>query len=381
MVQAAIEFFIQHNVLIIQIGFAIIFILAVSVILKSFKEEPQNRVTVAKKTQEPKIEKVKETKANVADAGSHESSPLDDLDNLEELMGPEPGAAAAAGIAANQKVEAPLSPSPSTEATPPVTPVAPAAQDAPMGNGSGASVPLSADLQNALNEKEKIIGDLKSEISKLRESAKNTSGGDTKALQDKINELTNKLSEYEIIEDDIANLSFYKSENAKLKNELEKLKGGAATIESSPSATPAPIVAPAEPTILDEFEKTVQQKESLEGIAPEAHTEKVSIPSEENLMAEFESLTQKQEAAEKTIPPAQESTPVQPAPAAAAATPSPAAATTTSPDIASDIDPAKLVTEVEKMSEAPPPVSPSDNKDDTQKLIEEFENFVNKASS
>lgn len=57
---------------------------------------------------------------------------------------------------------------------------------------------------------------------------------DVGALKDKLAELQAKLAEYEIIEDDIADLSQFKEENARLKEELAKLKGGGAV--SDPEA-------------------------------------------------------------------------------------------------------------------------------------------------
>ena len=76
------------------------------------------------------------------------------------------------------------------------------------------------------------------------------SSADQSALDAQIKELQAKLSEYEIISEDIADLSFYKEENSKLQKELEVFKkGGAAPAAAAPApaatATPA---APAPPT-------------------------------------------------------------------------------------------------------------------------------------
>lgn len=68
----------------------------------------------------------------------------------------------------------------------------------------------------------------------------------------KIKDLEGKLAEYEILEDDIADLSLYKDENFRLKAEVERLSQGgnlavapAATSAPTPDEPPAPESAPA----------------------------------------------------------------------------------------------------------------------------------------
>lgn len=71
-------------------------------------------------------------------------------------------------------------------------------------------------------------------------------------LETQIKDLQAKLSEYEIISEDIADLSFYKEENVKLQKELEGYKkGGAAPAPAAAApATPSPAEAPkAAPTM------------------------------------------------------------------------------------------------------------------------------------
>lgn len=50
------------------------------------------------------------------------------------------------------------------------------------------------------------------------------SSGDTSVLEEKIKDLEARLSEYSIIEDDIADLSFYKEETLRLQDEVKTLK-------------------------------------------------------------------------------------------------------------------------------------------------------------
>lgn len=63
-----------------------------------------------------------------------------------------------------------------------------------------------------------------------------------KKFEDKIKDLEARLAEYEIISEDIADLSFYKEENAKMQKELEALKAavGSAPAPSAVAAEPPP---------------------------------------------------------------------------------------------------------------------------------------------
>ena len=74
-------------------------------------------------------------------------------------------------------------------------------------------------LKVLVSEKEELIKKLEAAV----EEAKSEGGGDAASvvLQDKIKDLEARLAEYEIIEDDIADLSMFKEENLRLKDELE----------------------------------------------------------------------------------------------------------------------------------------------------------------
>jgi hypothetical protein len=94
---------------------------------------------------------------------------------------------------------------------------------ASAGAGGGNTPALSADmeaLKKELESRAQIIGELQSQVSKAREA------NNTGELLEKIKNLEGKLSEYEIIEDDIADLSNFKEENIRLQKELEALKRG-----------------------------------------------------------------------------------------------------------------------------------------------------------
>ncbi|MEK6554275.1 MAG: hypothetical protein AABZ31_03460 [Bdellovibrionota bacterium] len=75
------------------------------------------------------------------------------------------------------------------------------------------------------------------------------SGDPTPELLAKIKTLEDRLLEYEIIEDDIADLSIYKEENAKLKRELEALKAGSGEVLKNDAAVAAidAVAAPVDP--------------------------------------------------------------------------------------------------------------------------------------
>lgn len=363
MTQSTIDFLLNNNVTIIQVVFGIIFLLVVFVILRSFREDkarlaPPAPTTSKSRREEFQAEKIAEEKKASGEVPPNfpkEESPLDDIDNLDDLMGAD---------ATQSQIDETLSAA--------ATPSAAMPQSAPAAAQNG-------ELAMALSEKEKVISDLKNEINSLNEKSKSQPQGDTSGLEAKVKELSEKLSEYEIIEDDIANLSFYKSENTKLKNELEKLKGatGAAvdaalTAEATPPAAPiAPVVkesAPPSPpvpqvsddSVLNEFEEAVKQKEALEKNIPIKEAPAPVAPNNDaDLLKAFESAVDKEmEAAPNTKPAPPE--------------------TTLEAAKAEEINSNKLVEEVEALAQAKPPEGQDDGKDSNQKLIEEFENFVNK---
>lgn len=106
-------------------------------------------------------------------------------------------------------------------------------------------------------------------------------GADATALNAKIKELEAKLAEYEILEDDIADLSLYKEENSRLKGELDKLKGKAETqgneivskfeeavAQEAAPATEADLKVPDTGDPLKDFQSTVQIERQMQGKAP-----------------------------------------------------------------------------------------------------------------
>ena len=143
----------------------------------------------------------------------------------------------------------------------------------PSGSSSSAASPdvkpinvssaSSGELANAIAEREKQIEVLQIAVREAREQAAQAlaavassgsgdeASGAESALKNRVDELEAKLSEYEIITDDIADLSLFKDENSRMKVELERLRSdldaavaaakAAETAQLTPAAQPAKI--------------------------------------------------------------------------------------------------------------------------------------------
>lgn len=98
------------------------------------------------------------------------------------------------------------------------------------------STELAAEHKAAIEKRDGEIRALKKELEQR------ASESDPSQYLSRIKELEGKLAEYEILEDDIADLSLFKEENAKLKAELDAIKGGA--VIPPPTAAPATADAP-----------------------------------------------------------------------------------------------------------------------------------------
>ena len=128
-------------------------------------------------------------------------------------------------------------------------------------------------------EKEEEVKILKDEVASLQEqlkSAQATSGGDPEAEQKlaavskERDELKERLMEYEIIEEDLANLKRLQQENEQLKKSLAAYEGGAppaAAPEPEPAAAPEPEPEPAADSD-DDFE--AQMAQAIEETPPPA---------------------------------------------------------------------------------------------------------------
>ena len=102
---------------------------------------------------------------------------------------------------------------------------------APAAAAGGADPAEVKKLKSELSVREKELEELKNSFEEAKKSFESqaeagSEAGDGNAildgeLQKKVEELEARLAEYEIIEDDIANLSVYKEENNKLRARLD----------------------------------------------------------------------------------------------------------------------------------------------------------------
>jgi DNA repair exonuclease SbcCD ATPase subunit len=107
-----------------------------------------------------------------------------------------------------------------------------------------------ASLKQNVNDRTKQVSEIEARLKEAEQSlgeARKSSGGDA-ALQKEItkltterNELRERLKEYEIIEEDLANLKRLQQENEQLRAELAALKKGGASAPTPPPAAPATI--------------------------------------------------------------------------------------------------------------------------------------------
>ena len=111
---------------------------------------------------------------------------------------------------------------------------------AAAGEDGSASKELSeqiGQLRADLEKKQAELDALKSGAGAKAEGGGSFSNEDKSKLEAQLLELQRKLEEYDIIAQDIADLSFFKEENTKLKKELEAAK---ATKAAAPAPTPEP---------------------------------------------------------------------------------------------------------------------------------------------
>ncbi|HVK62312.1 MAG TPA: hypothetical protein VM432_12205 [Bdellovibrionales bacterium] len=159
--------------------------------------------------------------------------------------------------------------------------------------GAAASADRSAQeakLAEALKEREAKIKEMEAELEQTRtiaaalvsptESA--GSGGDPAKLaelEEKIQELKNRLSEYEIIEDDIADLSMYKDQNEKLKKSVDDLRAQLTAAGISVAEAMSDEIIPV-------------AEAAAAAAAPEKKSEQFQIDPNDAVMQEFASTVQ-----------------------------------------------------------------------------------------
>jgi hypothetical protein len=240
----------------------------------------------------------------------------------------------------------------------------------------GASPAGIAEVDVQVQQLKKDLAAREEELTKLKTSGATAPAGDADKLGARIKELETKLAEYEILEDDIADLSLYKDENVRLRSEIDKLKGGGA---APPASTPQG------EDIVAEFAQAVTQE------APAAAPSEMTLPDTGNPMADFESavnlerkmqapdpVSEPAPAPEASAPaePAAQAAPVPaaPAPVAAAAVDAPPVAA--APAAAAPATPAPDTEGDDLFAEFASPVADADANLDTDKMMEEMAALV-----
>ncbi len=143
----------------------------------------------------------------------------------------------------------------------------PAMAAAPASVTSGAPPPNTAELAKLkadIVERDKTIEDLRAQLAAAKAApASAPAAGSPEDAEERrkqeayLKNLEARLAEYEIISEDIADLSFYKEENSKLQKEIESLRSG--------TDVPAPVEA--EP--IDELAAVVAELNIGNGVADE----------------------------------------------------------------------------------------------------------------
>lgn len=136
-------------------------------------------------------------------------------------------------------------------------------------------------LRELLNESEKKVfemaptGKVDAPSSQAVQAANSASAGESPVstvvpensaqvaeLSAKIKQLETRLAEYDIIADDIAELSQLRSENSEMKKKLEGLVNNAtekSAVEPVVAAAEVTEISPTEKNLMEDFEKTVQK--------------------------------------------------------------------------------------------------------------------------
>lgn len=158
-----------------------------------------------------------------------------------------------------------------------------------LASQSGADQDVVASLQAELDAAHKRIAELEALLAQAKAqggAANRQAEAQLKEVTKERDELRERLAEYEIIEDDIANLKKYKQENEQLKKSLAAYEGGAAPQAPAPVAeeiaeepvveeAPAPAPEP-EPQFEDDLE--AQMAAAIAESAPEPTPEPEPAP-------------------------------------------------------------------------------------------------------
>ncbi len=140
-------------------------------------------------------------------------------------------------------------------------------------------------------EREKKIKSLEAELAQtkaqLLKAPVAAEGGVDPAMAQKLAELQNKLSEYAIIEEELADISRYKDENTKMRAQLEALQAGG-TLPAETQPAPQPLdVAPANSEVV----AAVETKSEPEVTAPSVAE---AVVNEDQVLNDFQAAVNHQ---------------------------------------------------------------------------------------
>ncbi len=158
--------------------------------------------------------------------------------------------------------------------------------EAKVGSGGGGSegtvadpsvVKENSELKRTLEQKNAALAELEKNLADANKAVKEAgaagaakAGGDP-ALTAKLKELEARLAEYEIISEDISDLSHFKEENARLTSELQTLRQAGAT-QPAPNAgvpeVPVPVAAPTVAAVQAAPPASVEETASFEAMVP-----------------------------------------------------------------------------------------------------------------
>ncbi len=171
------------------------------------------------------------------------------------------------------------------------------------GASSAGTMAELEKLKKDLLEKEKVLIQFRQEAAKAAAAAKaapaTVAPESAAKFETKIKDLEARLAEYEIISEDIADLSFYKEENIRLQNELTSQKSGGGTSLAAPDSSSASLTVAPTPT--DAGTVRTMGSAGSTGV-PNLTAEPKAIvgvsPADDDLMKEFEKAIQDQKVTE-----------------------------------------------------------------------------------
>ncbi|WP_253720827.1 hypothetical protein [Bdellovibrio bacteriovorus] len=186
--------------------------------------------------------------------------------------------------------------------------------------GSAESAAEVVQLRSSLNESAKKVEALQAQLKDALQAAEaaaaapaaaggaeagGMSAAEKEEMNGKLRDLEARLAEYEIISEDIADLSRYREENDNLKKELEALKAGRAQpAAAAPAAEPVVEAAPEpEPEPTPSEPVSVEPPVQADAATPDAPAEPAATGGadliDDELMKEFAAAVEGQKALDK----------------------------------------------------------------------------------